>query len=146
MWIEIARNTSSVITSTLSYVKALFISDTRIGEYEVARMGWIGSAPNPEADFMSLWRCASRNNRPKWCHPQYEALMEEVATTIDPVARLAKVRAAEALMLQEAPIIPLYTYTQKNLRRPYVRGLAQNLIAQPPLWRAWRDPDWRQAR
>ncbi len=124
----------------------VFISDTRIGEYEVARMGWIGSAPNPESDFMSLWRCASRNNRPKWCNPQYEALMEEVATTVDPMARLAKVREAEALMLQEAPIIPLYTYTQKNLRRPYVRGLAQNLIAQPPLWRAWRDPDWRQAR
>ena len=61
-------------------------------------------------------------------------------------ARLAKVNQAEALMLQEAPIIPLYTYTQKNLRRPYVRGLAQNLIAQPPLWRAWRDPDWKTSR
>jgi hypothetical protein len=24
-----------------------------------------------------------------------------------------------------------------------VRGLPQNYIAQPSLWRAWRDPDWR---
>jgi oligopeptide transport system substrate-binding protein len=124
----------------------VFVSDTRIGEYEVARMGWIGSAPNPESEFMTLWRCSSRNNRPKWCNQEFERLLDEAASTVDPRARLAKVKAAEALMLDEAPIIPLYTYTQKNLRRPYVRGLKTNLIAQPPLWRAWRDPDWRRAR
>lgn len=124
----------------------VFLAATRMGEFEIARMGWIGSGPNPESDFVYLWRCASRNNRAKWCHPEFERLMEEAAATVEPAARLAKVHAAEELLVDEAAIIPLYTYTQKNLRRPYVRGLAQNYIAQPPLWRAWLDPDWKRAR
>jgi oligopeptide transport system substrate-binding protein len=109
-------------------------------------LGWIGSSPSPESEFMKLWRCSSRNNRAKWCNQDYERLLDDAARTVDPVARLAKVKEAEAVMLAEAPIIPLYTYTQKNLARPYLRGLAQNPIAQPPLWKAWRDPDWRSKK
>ena len=124
----------------------VFLSATRIGEYQIARMGWIGSTGNPESDFVSLWRCASANNRPKWCNQDFERLMDEAAVTVDPAARLAKIKAAEALVLEEAAIIPLYAYTQKNLRRPYVRGLTQNFIAQPPLWRIWLDPDWKNSR
>ena len=124
----------------------VFLAATRMGEYEIGRMGWIGSAPNPEAEFVNNWRCASANNRPKWCNPRFEALMDEAASTVDLRARLAKIAEAEALMLDEAPIIPLYAYTQKNLVRPYVRGYAQNPIAQPPLWRVWLDPDWKRAR
>ena len=124
----------------------VFLSATRIGEYQIARMGWIGSAANPESEFVSLLRCASANNRPKWCNQDFERLMDEAAVTVDLAARLAKVKAAEALLLEEAAIIPLYAYTQKNLRRPYVRGLTQNFIAQPPLWRIWLDPDWKRSR
>jgi oligopeptide transport system substrate-binding protein len=109
-------------------------------------MGWIGTAPNPESEFVNNWRCTSVNNRPQWCNPAFDALLDEAAVTVDPVARLAKVKQAEALVLDEAAIIPLYAYTQKNLVRPYVRGYAQNLIAQPPLWRVWLDPDWKRAR
>ena len=49
-------------------------------------------------------------------------------------------------MIEEAPIIPLYDYTQKHLQKPYVRDLHINFIDQPPLWRAWLDPDWRSKR
>ncbi|MEZ4398840.1 MAG: peptide ABC transporter substrate-binding protein [Kofleriaceae bacterium] len=123
---------------------AVFVNDTRQFEYQVARMGWIGTAPDPEVEFVRVWRCGAPNNRPGWCNPRFDALLDEAATMTDPDARLAKVRAAEAILVDEAPIIPMFVYTQKNLQRPYVRGLAQNYIAQPPLWRAWLDPDWRR--
>jgi len=121
----------------------VFLADTRNLEYQIARMGWIGSAPDPEVEFVRMWRCGAANNRPQWCNRAFDQLLDEAAATIDPKARLAKVRAAEAIMVSEAPIIPIYAYTQKHLIRPYVRGLAQNYIGQPPLWRAWLDPDWR---
>jgi oligopeptide transport system substrate-binding protein len=122
----------------------VFLADTRNLEYEIARMGWIGSAPDPEVEFVRIWRCGGANNRPQWCNPKFDALLDEAATMTDPRARLAKVREAEAIMVAEAPIIPLFAYTQKNLIRPYVRGLAQNYIAQPPLWRVWLDRDWKR--
>lgn len=124
----------------------VFLNDTRQLEYQVARLGWIGTAPDPEVEFVRIWRCGSPNNRPAWCNPAFDALLDEAAQMTDPAARLAKVRAAEAILVDEAPIIPMFVYTQKRLQRPYVRGLPGNLFAQPSLWRAWRDPDWRQRR
>ncbi len=121
----------------------VFLAATRIGEFEIARMGWIGAAPNPESEFLNLWRCSSPNNRAKWCNPRFEALMDQAAGTVDLAARLTTIAAAEALLDDEAAVIPLYAYSQKNLKRPYVRGLAENPIAQPPLWRVWLDPDWK---
>ena len=122
----------------------VFLNDTRKLEYQVARLGWIGTAADPEVEFVRIWRCDSPNNRPQWCNPHFDALLDLAATMTDPRARLAKVREAEAILVDEAPIIPMFVYTQRNLIRPYVRGLPTNLFAQPALWRAWRDPDWRR--
>ncbi|MBK9035193.1 MAG: peptide ABC transporter substrate-binding protein [Myxococcales bacterium] len=123
----------------------VFLNDTRALEYQLARLGWIGTAADPEVEFVRMWRCNGSNNRTGWCNPEFDRLLDLAATMTDPRARLAQVRAAEAILVDEAPIIPMFVYTQKNLRRPYVRGLPQNYIAQPPLWRAWRDPAWRTA-
>ena len=38
-------------------------------------------------------------------------------------------------MIQDAPVIPIYVYTQKHLIRPYVRDYSINLVDQPALWR-----------
>ena len=124
----------------------VFLNDTRQLDYQVARLGWIGTAADPEVEFLRIWKCGAPNNRTAWCNARFDALLDEAATMTDPRARLATVRAAEAVLVDEAPIIPMFVYTQKNLQRPYVRGLPQNYIAQPSLWRAWRDPDWKQAR
>ncbi len=124
----------------------VFLADTRKQQFQTARLGWIASAADPESEFARLWRCSSPNNRPRWCNPRYEALLDEAATMTDRKARLAKVREAEAVMIEEAPIIPLYNYTQRHLQKPYVRDLHINFIDEPPLWRAWLDPDWKAHR
>lgn len=124
----------------------VFLSDTRKQQYQTARMGWIAAGSQPESEFARLWRCSSPNNRPRWCNPQYEAILDEVAGMTDLKARLKRLADAEKVMVEEAPIIPLYNYTQKHLQKPYVRDLHINFIDQPPLWRAWLDPDWKRRR
>ncbi len=124
----------------------VFLADTRKQQFQVARLGWIAAGSEPESQFARLWRCSSPNNRPAWCNPEYERLLDEAALMSDRKARLRKLAEAERVMIEEAPIIPLYNYTQKHLQKPYVRDLHINFIDQPPLWRAWRDPDWRRAR
>ena len=90
-----------------------------------------------------MFRCDSPNNRPHWCDAEYERLMTEAKPIRDREARLVKVRAAEARMIEDAPIIPLFVYTQVHMQKPYVKDLYINLIDQPPLHEAWLDPDWR---
>jgi oligopeptide transport system substrate-binding protein len=121
----------------------VYLSDTRSGNFDTARMGWIGNFPDPEGEFLPLFRCASPNNRAQWCDQRYEDAMEAARPIRDRKARLETIAEAEQVILDEAAIIPLYVYTQLHLRKPYVRDLAINLPDQPPLIEAWLDPDWR---
>jgi oligopeptide transport system substrate-binding protein len=122
----------------------VFLSDTRSGNFDTSRMGWIGNFPDPEGEFLPLFRCASPNNRAQWCDQRYEDAMEAARPIRDRVQRLEKIAEAEQVILDEAAIIPLYVYTQLHLRKPYVRDLAINLPDQPPLIEAWLDRDWRR--
>jgi oligopeptide transport system substrate-binding protein len=69
--------------------------------------------------------------------------MDEAHTLVDRRARNAVLREAERVMIEDAPVLPIYVYTQKHLIKPYVRGYAVNLVDLPPLWRIWIDPSWR---
>ncbi|MGE3547674.1 MAG: peptide ABC transporter substrate-binding protein, partial [Kofleriaceae bacterium] len=120
------------------------LDDTRKGRYDIARLGNVGSVADTESEFLPLFSCASPDNRAKYCSPEFEKLMAEARTLRDRRARNAKLREAERVMIEDAPVIPLYVYTQKHLVKPYVRDYSINLIDQPPLWRAWIDPGWRE--
>ncbi|MGE0546579.1 MAG: peptide ABC transporter substrate-binding protein [Kofleriaceae bacterium] len=120
------------------------LDDTRNGRYDIARLGNIGNVADTESEFLPLFSCASPDNRAKYCEPAFEKLMAEARTLRDRKARNAKLREAERVMIEDAPVIPFYVYTQKHLVKPYVRDYSINLIDQPPLWRAWIDPQWRE--
>ncbi|MDB4954844.1 MAG: oppA [Myxococcales bacterium] len=119
---------------------------TRTGKFQLLRFGAAGQLADTEGEFLPTFRCASPDNRSKWCNPQFESLMEEARTMRDRKARNAKVREAESVLLEDAPVLPIYVYTQKHLIKPYVRDYPVNLVDQPPLWRAWIDPDWEHHR
>ncbi|HEU4729325.1 MAG TPA: ABC transporter substrate-binding protein, partial [Kofleriaceae bacterium] len=119
------------------------LDDTHRGEFEISRLGNIGNIADTESEFLTLFRCASPDNRGRYCSPEFERLMEEARGLSDRVARNARLREAERVMLEDAPVLPIYVYTQKHLIKPYVRDYAINLIDQPPLWRIWIDPAWR---
>src|SRR5262249_16474775 len=104
------------------------LEDTRNGNYELARLGNIGFIADTESEFLALFRCNAPENRGKYCSPEFERLMDEARTLRDRDARNAKLREAEAVMIADAPLIPLYVFTQKHLIKPYVRGLSTNLI------------------
>jgi oligopeptide transport system substrate-binding protein len=120
------------------------LDDTHAGKFEIVRFGGLGTVADPESEFLFLFRCDSPDNRGRYCNPAFERLMDEARPLADRKARNAKLRDAEAVMIEDAPVIPLYVYTQKHLVKPYVRDLAINLIDQPPLWRVWLDPDWKR--
>jgi len=121
-----------------------FLVDTRAGNYDIGRMGWIGNFPDAEAEFDVIFLCGNPNNRPQWCNQDFQRAWAETQLVLDRKQRLAKLYQAEKIMIEDAPVIPLYVYTQKHLQKPYVRDLAINFVDQPPLWEAWLDPDWQR--
>jgi oligopeptide transport system substrate-binding protein len=118
---------------------------TRAGRFQIARLGSAGSIADPESEFLPLFRCGSPDNRGRYCSAEVEGLMAQARTTRDRRARNALLQRAEAVILADAPVIPIYVYTQKRLLRPYVRDYSVNLIDQPSLWRVWLDPSWNRS-
>ncbi|MCE9574052.1 MAG: peptide ABC transporter substrate-binding protein [Deltaproteobacteria bacterium] len=121
-----------------------FLADTTQGKYDMARFGNIGSLTNAESEYLVLFKCGGSNNRGRYCSPQYAALIAEAKKLTDRRARNAKLAEAEKVMIEDAPVIPIYIYVQDHLRKPYVRDLGLNIVDQFPIYRAWLDPDWAQ--
>lgn len=123
-----------------------YLKDTVAGNFEVARMGWIGSVPDPESEFLLVFKCGSPYNRSRWCNDEYDRLFKEAETKIDRRERLDILKKAEAILYDEVPMIPLYVYTQQVLIKPYVKDMAITFGNNTPLHRAWIDPNWRDSK
>lgn len=124
-----------------------YLKDTTNGDYQIGRLGWIGSTPDPESQFLVVFKCSdgkpSGFNRSRWCNDEFDRLYKEAGATLDRGERLRILRKAEKLMIEQSPIIPIYVYTQKHLRKPYLRDYPLQLGDNTAMWRAWIDPNWK---
>lgn len=120
------------------------LADTARGEYQLARFGNAATLPDPATEYLELFACGSPFNRTGYCSAALDRRLVTIRTTADAAERDREMRAAEEQLISDAVIIPLYVYTQRHLRKPYVRDLGSSLVDQPPLYRAWLDPDWRR--
>jgi len=109
----------------------VYIEQTRNGRYDIARAGWIGDYPDPNT-FLDLWVTGGGNNRTGWSSPAYDALIREAAHTADNTRRHALFQEAEAILMAELPILPIYFYRSKSLVQPSVRGWNPNLLDHHP--------------
>lgn len=90
-------------------------------QYDFSSSSWSGDYLDPSS-FLDLWSSASGNNNTGWSRPEYERLLAESRATGDQEKRMALLARAEALMLSESPVIPLYWARRSYLKRPEVRG------------------------
>ncbi|MGL6349787.1 MAG: peptide ABC transporter substrate-binding protein [Aeromonas sp.] len=97
------------------------------GDFQVARSFLFGDYIEPSA-MLSSFRCQDLRNESGYCNPGFDLLLDRAADTLDQSDRLALYQDAEQLLLEEAPIIPIYHYHQVRLVDPQLRGLPkQNL-------------------
>ena len=89
--------------------------------YSVGLAGVDYGIPDP-VDLLESFIGKDRNNWTGWANPEYDRLIGEAARTADPERRFEYFQLAEALLLEEAPIAPLYFDTWNYLIHPAVRG------------------------
>ena len=103
----------------------------RTGSYQIVRSSWIADYEDP-VSFLNVWRGGSGNNETGWNDPGYDALLFEADRSPDPEARRKTLGRAEALLLDAAPVIPIYYYTHVFLIQASVRGWYPNLLDHHP--------------
>lgn len=111
----------------------------RTGQFQLLRSSWVGDYADPMT-FLAVWRGASGNNYTGWQSPAYEALLDRAEATRLPEERARLLREAEGILLQDAPLIPLYRYTHVYLLHPGVRGWHSNPMGRHPYKHVWLEP------
>lgn len=91
---------------------------------QVFRGGWIADYADP-ASFLDLFRSDEALNNTAYHNPLYDQLLDKAATA-QGAQRLQMLREAEALLMRDMPIIPLYQYVSRHLVKPHVRGWVDN--------------------
>jgi oligopeptide transport system substrate-binding protein len=105
----------------------VFLSNLRTRDYDVARAGWVGDYYDPNT-FLDMFVSGGGNNNTGWSNPRYDALIRQAAQAESQVERYAYFQEAEAILLEEAPIIPLYTYVTNALVKKSVQNWYNNMM------------------
>jgi ABC-type oligopeptide transport system substrate-binding subunit len=114
----------------------VFLENRRRRATEMFRAGWVADLPDP-ADFLELFRSTSPRNDTGFADPRYDRLLDQAAAEADPGRRLALLREAEAILLEEAVVIPLFHYASRRLIRPWVQGWQPNPLDRHPSRWLW---------
>ena len=101
-------------------------------QFDIARDGWIADYLDPNT-FLDLFQAVTLNNHPGWANAKYSKLLDRANSDPDPLRRLSLLAEAEAILLDEMPVIPLYYYASVKLRKPFVEGWGDNPLDQNPL-------------
>lgn len=107
--------------------------------YDVSRSSWIGDYADPQ-NFLEVFLASGENNRTGFGNAEYDRRVAEAAAERDPRRRLELLAGAEALLLAELPILPLYSYVSQNLVNPRLGGFFANVQDEhPPKFWHWKE-------
>ncbi len=92
------------------------------GDYQISRSGWMVDFMDPVA-FLDLWWSNSAFNDVKYSNPKYDELIKEAKSTNDQNVRMAAMKEAETILMEDMPVIPIYFYTQPYTVKSNVTGI-----------------------
>jgi oligopeptide transport system substrate-binding protein len=106
----------------------VYLNSVSQRDFQVARRGWIGDYVDAN-NFLDLFITDGGNNNTGYASDEFDDIILNLA----PKAKSRDERyglfyKAETMMMNEMPIIPIYTYTSKHLVHPSVEGIYPNLM------------------
>jgi oligopeptide transport system substrate-binding protein len=105
--------------------KAYLAARADPAQWDVVRVGWTADY-NDASTFLDTMTRDSPQNFGRWFDPRYASLLEKAAIESDDAQRRAALQQAEALMLADYPLLPVYFYVTRRLVQPHIAAPAIN--------------------
>ncbi len=115
----------------------VYLQTRRLGvDTQVFRAGWIGDYNDPNT-FMEILHSGHGLNDVGYDNPAFDAVLDAASREPDPTRRAALMHDAEAMIVEDLPVLPLYFYVTKHLVKPWVKGWEGNIMDHHPTRRLW---------
>lgn len=97
--------------------------------YDISVRAWLGDYIYPTT-FLELFMSNNENNGTGWKSDEYDRLMRSALMQTDVHKNLSILAKAEKMVIDEAPITPIYYFTKGFLLDTRVKGIHQNLTEE----------------
>nr|WP_272889045.1 ABC transporter substrate-binding protein [Duffyella gerundensis] len=98
-----------------------YIDSRNSGNFDVIRASWVGDYNEPST-FLSLLTSGHSGNIARFKNSDYDAVMAQASMESSDSARNDDYNRAEHILAEQAPIAPVYQYTNGRLIKPWVKG------------------------
>lgn len=109
----------------------VYLQKRREKDYQIARGGWIGDYNDPTT-FLNLWTKNNPNNFTYWTNERYNQLLELAAKETSSERRIHYLEEAEAIILEELPLLPIHSSATSHLIDSSVKNWYPNLLDWHP--------------
>ena len=111
------------------------------GKLPIFLWAWYADVPDPDNFLTKLFHSKSSRNFFGYANPAVDDLLVSARASGDAQRRVELYRRAEQLILDDAPIIPVFHHTYERLFQPYVRSIEVNGLGDPyiPFRKIWLD-------
>jgi oligopeptide transport system substrate-binding protein len=100
-------------------------------DWQVMKFAWSGDYNHP-GTFTDILRSTSPQNLPGYSSERYDRLLDQAEAASDPAGQMRLYAMAEAEVLRDDPIVPLYFFVSKHLVRSHISGFESNVIDRHP--------------
>jgi oligopeptide transport system substrate-binding protein len=115
--------------------KTLF-SRSQTGDYNLAFSAWIADYPDPST-FLNCLQTGNGNNWAKYSNPEYDRLLDAAANVLDNQVRYEDFQKAEAILMHDAPLVPLYFGQRPYLVHPALHGWPESKLGFKAFKNVW---------
>ncbi len=111
------------------------------GKLPIFLWAWYADVPDPDNFLTKLFHSKSSRNFFGYANPAVDDLLMSARASGDAQRRVELYRRAEQLILDDAPLIPVFHHTYERLFQPYVRSIEVNGLGDPyiPFRKIWLD-------
>ncbi|ELY9421831.1 oligopeptide ABC transporter substrate-binding protein OppA [Cronobacter dublinensis] len=102
-----------------------YIDSRNTGNFDVIRASWVGDYNEPST-FLSLLTSTHSGNISRFNNPDYDKVLQQAAQETSAKARNDDYNSAERIIATQAPIAPIYQYTNGRLIKPWLKGYPIN--------------------
>lgn len=98
-----------------------YIDSRNSGNFDVIRASWVGDYNEPST-FLNLLTSGNSSNIARFKNADYDAVIAKASRETSDQVRNSDYNRAEQILAEQAPIAPIYQYTNGRLIKPWVKG------------------------